>query len=1116
MKESTSNKINSFLLPDKPTDKDEFGGHSKIAKALEHIILHDSGGVSIALSGDYGSGKSSVINLLTDKLNKKDSTNEYHVFTFDAWEHQQDPIRRSFIEKFVDDLDGKWLYKENSTDAWKVGYDSINNRASVTEVESYPKATFRAFISALIVIVLIPLGLVLLNSGLDGSNMNEGLRNWGIILLLTPVIYPIFYALVSLFSDKIKYNEAYSIFKYEDFRKEVTKTIKTPDPTTIEFRDVFQKIVKSVLEKRNRNLIIVVDNLDRLESSKAIEIWSSLLTYLSQINTIEEKWVERTWVIAPFDLDSIKQLWTDEKEGEVGNEFVKKTFQVRLNVPPVILSNWKKYFREHFDYVFPDLDKPDDVRFNVITLYEDNVSSKTPPTPRDIKIFLNNLSAIYRQRGEEIGLTELAFFLIKKDELDDGGIKEKLEEDKFLSSLEAEILSENWKELIAAIYFNVPIKEATEVLIGNDVRTALLEGDSDLLFNLKETPGYSGIIKNISFEILDEPSPIIVANIALAIKNKVGIDKITYERIWERTEKAFLNLDSLDKVQQKFGEGCKSIFNKTNNLENTVNHALKLFSTVELSSDNIPNWVSSLSPVIEYLERNGLIDNLSEINVQIGSASELQLINAISRSSHIKPYIKYFLPKENLASLIQSIQQNISQRKFEYIDLDLFNLLVSLDKNEEYEDIKWDQIRDSVQQQFTVRTNLTTDEVYIFLSLILYLYSYGIQQFDDYLKKIQTEPIVPHYLNKHWDHTQTASLCIIFLLLFNPDGNTSRNEGASNNGINQFNKFKNQTDIDKKIKNDILDEIKRIGLVNQLIDNAPNQRTQLSLYKILLQAIIEKLSDFESLSLEIVINNTSNIFPHVQNRTAVSLVKKLSDRHQEFVDQVIKKLSFEQGNFTTFEYIITTPNLAREDKLVEFLIDKFQKINKSDWIVHFEKSKHLMNILIHLIQDDYELSLGQEYSEALIQFSNKLKNGKATPAFDSGLWKYLVLAIDKDKREAFYNKLLDLIKGDIPKSPILLKHYSDVITTKEYFKNRAATLATEIILPLIELGNEEGLNWLLSNTTWVDTILKNLEKEDLVEFNKEANDYYSQHDNVTRDLIKNLSLEINSINDLTK
>lgn len=89
------------LLPDLPSDHDAFGGHKRIANTIAEMISSDEEGKSIALMGSWGSGKSTVIQILKNEFSDKDAINnkDTKVFVFDSWSHHGDPLRVAFLKE---------------------------------------------------------------------------------------------------------------------------------------------------------------------------------------------------------------------------------------------------------------------------------------------------------------------------------------------------------------------------------------------------------------------------------------------------------------------------------------------------------------------------------------------------------------------------------------------------------------------------------------------------------------------------------------------------------------------------------------------------------------------------------------------------------------------------------------------------------------------------------------------------------------------------------------------------------------------------------------------------------------------------------------------------------
>ncbi|MDD4556438.1 MAG: P-loop NTPase fold protein [Alphaproteobacteria bacterium] len=93
-KEKSTDKSKVFrLLREEAASQDKFSNrtHNRVAEAIFHFMEgNEEAGVTIGLEGEWGSGKSTVLKILKNKLD----SNKYCYFHFDAWAHEGDPLRR--------------------------------------------------------------------------------------------------------------------------------------------------------------------------------------------------------------------------------------------------------------------------------------------------------------------------------------------------------------------------------------------------------------------------------------------------------------------------------------------------------------------------------------------------------------------------------------------------------------------------------------------------------------------------------------------------------------------------------------------------------------------------------------------------------------------------------------------------------------------------------------------------------------------------------------------------------------------------------------------------------------------------------------------------------------
>jgi GNAT superfamily N-acetyltransferase len=128
----------TVLIPDRVAAEDAFG-HSKIAHAIADMILKgEEGGWAIALTGSWGSGKSTVVRLLEEEL--RDADENVRIFVFDAWAHQGDPLRRTFLETLIDwcQKEPNWTKEESD---WSGVIEALAKRKEKSVVDSTPRLT---------------------------------------------------------------------------------------------------------------------------------------------------------------------------------------------------------------------------------------------------------------------------------------------------------------------------------------------------------------------------------------------------------------------------------------------------------------------------------------------------------------------------------------------------------------------------------------------------------------------------------------------------------------------------------------------------------------------------------------------------------------------------------------------------------------------------------------------------------------------------------------------------------------------------------------------------------------------------------------------------------------
>ena len=444
------------FIPDKPTGRDCFDGHSQ--ERLAHSVcdyvrridvLPTSEGEAdtsmpriIGLEGGWGSGKSNVVRMIERELAKEG----YYTFTYDAWGHQEDLQRRSILEAMTSHLIDKQVLKGKvkirmrngkvNDDTWKNQLSLLLSNKTTTIKHSMPHLTGAAVWGICLVASFAVLTVI---SGILLDKV-DCFPVWLAILMdLLPVLVGIGISYYFHYTDGNWDRTLKLISQREDDTIDEEYT-SSEEPSVAEFKNWMRAMsdyLGSTKQKFNR-LVIVFDNMDRLPSEKVMQLWSSIYTFFAggEFTNI--------WTVIPYDYKHLCQAVygnnesdnAKEKNAERIKQFISKTFPITYNVPEPVITDYKKLFYTYFDRAF-GADEHD--REHICQVF---THLKVIPNPRTVIRFVNELVAMRLQWDEEkYRLQNLALYVLKKDYLFYSGV-----------SLDAQLLSDRLFDKIDAFY----------------------------------------------------------------------------------------------------------------------------------------------------------------------------------------------------------------------------------------------------------------------------------------------------------------------------------------------------------------------------------------------------------------------------------------------------------------------------------------------------------------------------------------------------------------------------------------------------------------------------------------------------------------------------------------
>ena len=329
------NKEKEYFLKDEVISckEDDYFRHEDIANNIVNIIKTKKMPYNIALIGKWGTGKSSTIELVKRKLNNPE---KYKFAEINVWKYEKEELKRTLLKQTFEAIDGckeQDIIKEELKKITDITIKQESNKSEKSFGEFFKKSLLpiiifglEAGIVFLIISIIYLLGyLILLLIKGNEVILTEYLENYIKSNFLSK-------AIISFLAPLIK--ELIDGYKEKGLNR---WRIGYPKKGTDEYEDLLKKHLKLF----NKNVIIVLDDIDRLTTPKIVEALDAIKAFAE---------FEKVIFIVPFDDNILKKaLGASQKEYSadtlmVQSElFLDKLFQFKIYMPPLPDYDIKEY-----------------------------------------------------------------------------------------------------------------------------------------------------------------------------------------------------------------------------------------------------------------------------------------------------------------------------------------------------------------------------------------------------------------------------------------------------------------------------------------------------------------------------------------------------------------------------------------------------------------------------------------------------------------------------------------------------------------------------------------------------------------------------------------------------
>jgi hypothetical protein len=957
------------LLRDEVECEDYFEDktHEKLANSIAELIESEEGGITVGLEGSWGSGKSTVISLLKEKLN---ASRQIKLIQFDAWAHQGDPLRRIFLESLIENI------AEDNDDNLKEIKAKISNREKSIKIKTTRSVTGLGKIIS-ISAFLVPLGLALMslvkNLDIAFGEKPHILFIIALIFSSAPIIV-IFINVIKLLFNKRKHPEIkifsteYWSFLQNDSEQEVKQEVSEEEErSSIEFEKYFNKILDSYFKRQQEKsrLIIVIDNLDRVAPNDALIIWSTLQTFLQQRScTKKSNWFNKIWIVVPYDREGLSSLWrsNDTKNNIIEKAFFDKNFQLRFEVPQQVISGWENFAQKMLKKALKgwnENEKKEVVRILRLT----RKSLSDIPTPREIKNYINQLALLVYHNSGEIPIASVAYYTILR-QFNNNSVNEirtKLISGNIPDIKHVTFLPSSCIKDIAGLTFGVSPDKGNLLLLEPVIQKNLINGDDK---NIKELVNVHG----------EDFWPV--------LNYHINHCSINFEEMLNYSHSIYnaFGDDSYPDIDEFISKIKETIIQQEINLEYTNGWNADVYiSTIKLlnkRSDNkfiLDLYNKTIIYLQNYIEKHGIPDNQiiifyntivqglrqAEITIKqksINFVSLKQFMLWVESSLKLKINSwEWIVPSSNI---VEMISNNIKAGAL--IPEGTVNSIKYIVDSKI--SVTWDILLNECQNHINYNNanyHVHSDEVFEIITLIGLNYNKNISQ-------IRTIIISGQFLHLFYQrYTQNLyHVSIIFAFILNVDLNkvTVPAYINSNNGIQMIRNFWKTASVDnaKKVfsylklwkKLDflwLLAKDKDNKLVGNIIDIITNDNECFSFFSI--ENGLEKIIAYRELK-----DNEK------ETEKIIEMFVKYGKIESEIIED--KDINIVENDFELFHIIKHTTNI----ELMKFIFDKIKNINKETWAETLKNDTYLSSLAIVLNKKNKEYELSHTYLDALVEF----------------------------------------------------------------------------------------------------------------------------------------------------
>jgi hypothetical protein len=823
-----------------------------------------------------------------------------------------------------------------------------------------------------------------------------------------------------------------------------SSSLKTPDPTSIEFCTFFVKLMKTALGLHpNRRVILVIDNLDRIERADALALWSTMRSVFTTEGGREPEWLKQVWLLVPIDRDAAVRLWDgmEERSSDTGqqgtkkpadtpgqtesasrghgDEFLSKTFQLRFHVPPPTLTCWQTFLSKKLHEALPDHRDDRRAADRIIKLFDlVGPGSKAQVTPRDVVLFLNRLVAVHSRWHEDIDLvTQAAYALLEPQ------IRSKpaglLAYDFVRPAAVALLENDNWRLDLARVHYNVAQREQVlQVAFASDIEEALVTPDAPKLAPMAHVPGFKSVVSGIICRRADTWATEDGARLTAAATALQGLDKESdpdYYAAW--TTLGAAPAMSWSKFGSPEGTGIVTIWKRNpRRAQYLAEDTLRILSaSPQRSADD---WATGTVEVLKYLDSPDVgLGVVAEAAFKVPTDHDfyVAVMASLAQKSTKAEIVRYYVPGNRPEEITRAFELAAGAK-----DKRLGDTHAAAAKMMSLVPVDWDwrPLMDAILRNLSPAAASSTPEEAdaCVATLFTILHAGNRNQAEVARERIESLVIqgvvaVCLYLTKTADRDEGAARCAFIMFDLHPasDYHNPRAGGHSQSldGVNEYNALCQRPDDRKRLAEHFATLVQSHMSLATFVDRAK-------------KASAAPLARFVLLRI-LAGDGTSGFFkPDEVIRDVDFLAGSLMDDFDAFTKALtsvttltakVSSLPFENGKARFYAAIVRAYDRSWPSEFVAKLRSGLSAIDKLTWSRQLEQPSDLLLLVAECVSRGLQLDLGANLRDAMQEYADAVLDSRKRPNSKLLGWPALPNAIETTQRKTFLSAVARRLVG---------------------------------------------------------------------------------------------------------